>query len=69
MRSRAAGQGEERKEMAVNDARDPRRHGPDHDTTTHAEDDEHPVERAVTSVRYGIDQVADKVKGLLRSDG
>jgi len=30
--------------------------------------EEHPVERAVTTVRHGIDQVADKVKGLLRSD-
>jgi len=25
------------------------------------------VDRAATTLRYGIDQVADKVKGLLRS--
>ncbi|MFP5322457.1 MAG: hypothetical protein ACLGIC_11510 [Acidimicrobiia bacterium] len=31
-------------------------------------DDEGAVERAVTTVRHGIDEVAHKVKGLLRSD-
>jgi len=54
--------------MVTDDSAPARPDHPTDDARSETGADDGPLEAVVETVRHGIDQVADKVKGLLRSN-